>query len=153
MADSATIRVHIPLAIRKRGGRPRILPPKEIEAIVERGQDPHVLRAIGRAWGWRRKLERGEVTTLGRHRRERIPVRPLCQSPDPPRVAVAEGPRTAGPAARAHGADDQGPVRRRRVAVGANSRGGCLGKIEPKPAKRVLYQAGSVPKLNAASDL
>ncbi|HET7410147.1 MAG TPA: hypothetical protein VFJ13_08085 [Paracoccaceae bacterium] len=64
MPDPATIRVHIPLAIRKRGGRPRILPPKETEATMERGRDPHVLRAIGRAWGWRRKLERGEVTTL-----------------------------------------------------------------------------------------
>lgn len=64
MAEPATIRVHIPLAIRKRGGRPRILPPKEIETTMGRGQDPHVLRAIGRAWGWRRKLERGEVTTL-----------------------------------------------------------------------------------------
>jgi hypothetical protein len=64
MADPATIRVHIPLAIRKRGGRPRILPPKEIEATMERGQDRHLLRAIGRAWGWRRKLQRGEVTTL-----------------------------------------------------------------------------------------
>jgi len=29
-----------------------------------RGQDPHLLRAIGRAWGWRQRLERGDVATL-----------------------------------------------------------------------------------------
>ncbi len=64
MPDTDTLRVHIPLTIRKRGGCPRILPPKEIEVAMERGQDPHVLRAIGRAWGWRRQIERGEATTL-----------------------------------------------------------------------------------------
>jgi len=31
---------------------------------MERGQDPHVLRAIGLAWRWRQLIERGEVTTL-----------------------------------------------------------------------------------------
>jgi hypothetical protein len=59
-----TLRIHIPLTIRKRGGRPRILPPKEVEVEMERGQDPHVLRAIGLAWRWRQLIERGEVTTL-----------------------------------------------------------------------------------------
>lgn len=28
------------------------------------GQDPRVLRAIGRAWAWRQRMERGEVTTI-----------------------------------------------------------------------------------------
>jgi hypothetical protein len=27
-------------------------------------QDPHVLRAIGRAWGWRRRMEAGEFATI-----------------------------------------------------------------------------------------
>ena len=45
-----TLRIHIPLTIRKRGGRPRILPPKVAEVEMERGQDPHVPRAIGLAW-------------------------------------------------------------------------------------------------------
>ncbi|WP_234170467.1 hypothetical protein [Ruegeria pomeroyi] len=31
---------------------------------MNRGQDPHLLRAIGRAWGWRQQMERGEVTTI-----------------------------------------------------------------------------------------
>ncbi len=62
--EPATIRVFIPLIFRKRNGRPKILPPDNIERLAERRQDPHVLRAIGRAWGWRRRLERGEVSTL-----------------------------------------------------------------------------------------
>lgn len=62
--DTDTLRVHIPLTFRKRGGRPRILPPKKVEPAMERGHDPHVLRAIGRAWRWRRQIERGEVTAL-----------------------------------------------------------------------------------------
>lgn len=62
--EPSTIRVLIPLTFRKRNGRPNILPPDNIERLAERRQDPHVLRAIGRAWGWRRRLERGEVSTL-----------------------------------------------------------------------------------------
>ncbi len=64
MAEPETLRVHIPLTMRNRGGRPRILPPKEIEVAMERGQDARLLRAIGRAWDWRRRLERGDVNTI-----------------------------------------------------------------------------------------
>ncbi len=56
-----TIRVVIPLVIRKRNGRPKILPPEDTES---RTQDPHVLRAIARAWSWRRKIESGEASTI-----------------------------------------------------------------------------------------
>lgn len=70
MAEPETLRVHIPLTMRNRGGRPRILPPKEIEVAMERGQDARLLRAIGRAWDWRRKLERGDVTTIADLARE-----------------------------------------------------------------------------------
>lgn len=62
--EPETIRVFIPLTFKKRNGRPKILPPDNVEWLTERRQDPHVLRAIGRAWGWRRKIERGEVSTL-----------------------------------------------------------------------------------------
>lgn len=37
MAESETLRVHIPFTLRNRGGRPRILPPKEIEVAMDRG--------------------------------------------------------------------------------------------------------------------
>ena len=59
-----TIRVFIPLTIKRRNGRPRILPPADMETAEPRTQDPHVLRAIACAWGWRRKIETGEVATI-----------------------------------------------------------------------------------------
>ena len=61
---SGTLRVVIPLAIRKRNGRPKILPPADMEVAEPTNQGPHVLRAVARAWGWRRKLETGAMTTL-----------------------------------------------------------------------------------------
>ena len=70
MAEPETLRVHIPLPLCNRGGRPRILPPKEIEVAMECGQDARLLRAIGRAWDWRCKLERGDVTTIADLARE-----------------------------------------------------------------------------------
>lgn len=59
------IRVVIPLTIRRRNGRPKILPPEEIADGEARAQDPHILKALGRAWAWRRRLESGEVATAG----------------------------------------------------------------------------------------
>lgn len=59
-----TIRVVIPLTFRKKNGRPTILPPADHVPTEARMQDAHVLRAIGRAWSWRRKLERGEASTI-----------------------------------------------------------------------------------------
>ena len=70
MAEPETLRVHIPLTRRNRGGRPCILPPKEIEVVMERGQDARLLRAIGRAWDWRRRLERRDVNTIADLARE-----------------------------------------------------------------------------------
>lgn len=63
-AAPATLRVVIPLAIRKRNGRPRILPPADLQATEPAQQEPHVLRAIARAWCWRRQLEEGTVSTI-----------------------------------------------------------------------------------------
>lgn len=63
--ETDTIRVVIPLSLRRRNGRPRILPPAEIEAASEPpALDPRLLRAIARAWDWRRRLERGDAATL-----------------------------------------------------------------------------------------
>jgi hypothetical protein len=65
VSETATsIRVVIPLTLRKRNGRPKILPPEDAGLPGSHGQDPHVLRAIARAWKWRRQLEEGEVLTL-----------------------------------------------------------------------------------------
>jgi hypothetical protein len=59
-----TLRVFIPLTIKRRNGRPRILPPANMEPAEQRAQDPHVLRAIACAWSWRRKIEAAEVATI-----------------------------------------------------------------------------------------
>lgn len=63
MTDN-TIRVVIPLMVRRKNGRPKILPPADHVPAGARTQDAHVLRAIARAWNWRRKLERGEASTI-----------------------------------------------------------------------------------------
>lgn len=59
------IRVVIPLTIRRRNGRPKILPPENEIDQQTRAQDPHILKALGRAWAWRRRIDRGEVSTAG----------------------------------------------------------------------------------------
>lgn len=60
-----TLRVVIPLTIRRRNGRPRVLPPENADEQQWRTKDPHILKALGRAWTWRRKLESGEMATVG----------------------------------------------------------------------------------------
>jgi hypothetical protein len=57
------MRVFIPLTIRKRNGRPKIVPPADVVPDTG-GVDPHVLKAIAKAWSWRRKLESGAVATI-----------------------------------------------------------------------------------------
>ena len=62
--SSDTIRVFVPLTVRRRNGRPKILPPETAMELQSHAQDPHILKALGRAWAWRRKLEAGEATTI-----------------------------------------------------------------------------------------
>ena len=38
----------------ERNGRPKILPPTNMMPANDGGVDPHVLKAIARAWSWRR---------------------------------------------------------------------------------------------------
>lgn len=59
-----TVRIFIPLEFRRRNGRPKIVVPEVELDFRARSQDPHILRALGRAWAWRRRLESGEAATL-----------------------------------------------------------------------------------------
>lgn len=59
-----TIRVLIPLTVRKKNGRPKIMKPADYRPSDDQTQDPHILRAIGRAWGWRRRMEAGDFATI-----------------------------------------------------------------------------------------
>lgn len=63
MSAPITMRVFIPLTIRKRNGRPKIVPPTNMVPDTG-GVDPHVLKAIAKAWSWRRKLESGSAATI-----------------------------------------------------------------------------------------
>lgn len=57
--------VFIPLAIRKRNGRPKIMPPVEmVSDHDDKGVDPRILRTIAKAWSWRRKLDSGQAATI-----------------------------------------------------------------------------------------
>ena len=40
------------------------MPPADYRPSEDQAQDPHILRAIGRAWGWRRRMEAGEFSTI-----------------------------------------------------------------------------------------
>ena len=46
------------------GTRSKILAPDVDPHFQARVQSPHILRALGRAWSWRRKLETGEAATI-----------------------------------------------------------------------------------------
>ena len=59
----ASMTVFIPLSIRKRNGRPKIMPPADIAPNTS-GVDPHILKAMAKAWSWRRKLETGAAATM-----------------------------------------------------------------------------------------
>jgi len=54
----------VPLEYRAVGGRTQILPPENWLDAEDRQQDPHILRALARAWEWRRKLETGGANTI-----------------------------------------------------------------------------------------
>lgn len=62
--DAETIRIFVPLTLSKKNGRPKIQPPAGYRPSEDGAQDPHILRAIGRAWGWRRRLEAGAFDTV-----------------------------------------------------------------------------------------
>lgn len=64
MSASDTIQVFVPLKIRKKNGRPKIMPPADYLSSEVQAQAPHILRAIGRAWAWRRRMEAGEFGTV-----------------------------------------------------------------------------------------
>ena len=62
--ENDTIQVFIPIAFKRKNGRPITLVP-DVDPHFQAGvQSPHILRALGRAWSWRRKLETGVAATI-----------------------------------------------------------------------------------------
>lgn len=64
MSDTDTIQIFVPLKLRRKNGRPKILPPADYLPSEDQTQDQHILRAIGRAWSWRHRMEAGEFGTV-----------------------------------------------------------------------------------------
>ena len=59
------VRVHVPFAIRKRGGRKLVLVPGEAEIVPERVRvDSAMIKALARAFRWRKLLETGVYSTI-----------------------------------------------------------------------------------------
>ena len=65
MSEPQTITVKVPLTIRKRGGRKTILAPDGSEAWSPGPRvDPALVKALARAFRWRRMLEDGSYSTI-----------------------------------------------------------------------------------------
>jgi hypothetical protein len=66
-SDGRTITVRVPIAIRKRGGRKVVLSPSGASgsvALVGRGPDNAMMKALARAFRWREMLEAGTHATI-----------------------------------------------------------------------------------------
>ena len=68
MAIPQMLTVHIPLTVRRRGGRKVVIAPDGTEAPVvgvATRIDSTLVKALARAFRWRRMLESGVVSTVG----------------------------------------------------------------------------------------
>jgi hypothetical protein len=63
-ADGETITVHIPLTFRKRGGRKRVVTPDGAEWAPRPRVDNAMVKALARAFRWRRMLDEGAHATI-----------------------------------------------------------------------------------------
>jgi hypothetical protein len=63
--DSDVVRVHVPFAIRKRGGRKLVLMPGGVESVPDRPRvDNAMVKALVRAFRWRKLSETGVYGTI-----------------------------------------------------------------------------------------
>ena len=67
IATPQMLTVHIPLTVRRRGGRKVVIAPDGTEApvIAAARIDSALVKALARAFRWRRMLESGVVSTVG----------------------------------------------------------------------------------------
>ncbi len=63
-ADGETITVHIPLTFRKRGGRKRVVTPDGAEWAPRPRVDNAMVKALARAFRWRKMLDEGAYGTI-----------------------------------------------------------------------------------------
>ena len=81
MDKDHTITIRVPLPLKKRGGRKLIITPGGIEAKgkAETSGDPSLVKALARAFRWRRMLESGVVSTVARLQCVRRSTNPMCR--------------------------------------------------------------------------
>jgi hypothetical protein len=64
-ASVETISIHVPFVIRKYGGRKQVVMSTGVAANAQRQQvDSTLVKALARAFRWKRMLESGEFTTI-----------------------------------------------------------------------------------------
>lgn len=63
-AAAQTRRVRVPLAVRKRGGRKLVITPDTSTIALQARVDVTLVKAVARAFRWRRMLETGKYTTI-----------------------------------------------------------------------------------------
>jgi len=60
-----TISVHVPFAIRRYGGRKQVITPNGEPAAIEKPRvDSTLVKALARAFRWKKMLESGQFTTI-----------------------------------------------------------------------------------------
>lgn len=60
-----TVTVHVPFTIRKYGGRKQIITPSGTPAAIEKSRvDGTLVKALARAFRWKKMLESGQFTTI-----------------------------------------------------------------------------------------
>ena len=60
-----TISVHVPFAIRKYGGRKQVLTPNGEAVAIEKARvDSTLVKALARAFRWKKMLESGQFSTI-----------------------------------------------------------------------------------------
>lgn len=67
IGDDRTVTVHIPISIRRRGGRKLVLAPQgtsDIRTALSRRIDNAMVKGIARAFRWREMLENGTHSTI-----------------------------------------------------------------------------------------
>lgn len=64
-ADGETITVHVPMTFRKRGGRKMVVTPDGAPWAPRPRVDTALVKALARAFRWRRMLDEGVCATIG----------------------------------------------------------------------------------------
>ena len=101
-ADGETITVHIPLTFRKRGGRKLVVTPDGAEWAPRPRVDNAMVKALARAFRWRKMLDDGRARDAGGSGAGEGRARDLRQ-PDPAADAAGAGDRGGDPRRAAAG--------------------------------------------------